>query len=126
MKNLMKEAHKLTKEIKAEYPNVDYKAQLGICISYLSKNEGEVKMVELKGSEKQVAWAEKSRASMINDANKLLQYVAENKKDNKATSLLERYENNAKNLLARIEIESDVKFFINNDGCKAKHFGKWN
>ena len=40
MKNIMKEAHKLTKEIKAEYPNVDYKFQLGLCISYLSKNEG--------------------------------------------------------------------------------------
>ena len=39
MKNIMKEAHKLTREIKAEFPNVDYKFQLGICISYLSKNE---------------------------------------------------------------------------------------
>lgn len=34
-KNILREAHKLTKEIKAEYPEVDYKAQLGICISYL-------------------------------------------------------------------------------------------
>ena len=40
MKNIMKEAHKLTREIKAEFPEVDYKFQLGICISYLSKNEG--------------------------------------------------------------------------------------
>ena len=24
MKNIMKEAHKLTKEIKREYPNIDY------------------------------------------------------------------------------------------------------
>ena len=39
MINLMKEAHKLTREIKAEYKDVDYKAQLGICISYLSNNE---------------------------------------------------------------------------------------
>lgn len=39
MKNIMKEAHKLTKEIKKEYPEVDYKLQLGLCISYLSKNE---------------------------------------------------------------------------------------
>ena len=56
----MKEAHKLTKEIKAEFPNVDYKTQLGICIAYLSK-EGEDKMVELKGTEKQITWAEKIR-----------------------------------------------------------------
>lgn len=40
MKNIMKEAHKMTKGIKAKYPNVDYKFQLGLCISYLSKNEG--------------------------------------------------------------------------------------
>ena len=39
MKNIMKEAHKLTKEIKKEFPEVDYKFQLGLCISYLSKNE---------------------------------------------------------------------------------------
>ena len=39
MKNILKKAHKLTKEIKEEYPEIDYKAQLGICISYLSKEE---------------------------------------------------------------------------------------
>lgn len=41
--NIMKEAHRLTKEIKKEFKEVDYKAQLGICISYLSK-KGEIKM----------------------------------------------------------------------------------
>ena len=61
MKNVMKEAHKMTKEIKIEYPEVNYKFQLGLCISYLSKNKGDVEMVELKGSEKQVIWAEKIR-----------------------------------------------------------------
>ena len=39
MKNIMKEAHKLTKEIKKEFPEVDYRFQLGLCISYLYKNE---------------------------------------------------------------------------------------
>lgn len=39
MKNLFKEAHKLTKEIKAEFPEVDYKAQFGICLSYLQEKE---------------------------------------------------------------------------------------
>lgn len=37
MKNIMKRAHELTKEIKGEYPEVDYKTQLGICLSFLSK-----------------------------------------------------------------------------------------
>ncbi|GEQ22736.1 hypothetical protein CBU02nite_32420 [Clostridium butyricum] len=39
MKELMKKAHQMTREIKGEFPNVDYKFQLGLCISYLYKNE---------------------------------------------------------------------------------------
>ena len=66
MINLMKEAHKLTKEIKREYPEVDYKAQLGICISYLSNKEEVKKMVELEGTEKQVKFATDIRANIIN------------------------------------------------------------
>ena len=67
MKNIMKEAHRLTREIKAEFPEVDYQAQLGICISYLYENEKKenVKMVELKGTEKQVKWAEDIRRKAI-------------------------------------------------------------
>ena len=41
---IMKAAHKLTKEIKAKYPEVDYRAQLGICIKFLLK-KGEIKMI---------------------------------------------------------------------------------
>ena len=37
MANLFKKAHILTKEIKKEFNNVDYKSQLGICIRYLLK-----------------------------------------------------------------------------------------
>ena len=50
MKNIMKEAHKLTREIKAEFPEVDYKFQLGICISYLyeNKKKEDVKMEFVK------------------------------------------------------------------------------
>ena len=67
MKELMKKAHQMTKEIKAEYPEVDYKFQLGLCISYLSKNEKkeDVEMVELKGTEKQVKWAEDIRKEVV-------------------------------------------------------------
>lgn len=63
--NILKQAHKLTKEIKGEYPSVDYMAQLGICISYLSENKGEVEMVELKGTEKQIKWAEDIRKDLL-------------------------------------------------------------
>ncbi len=66
MINLMKEAHKLTREIKAEYKDVDYKAQLGICISYLSKKEEVKEMVKLEGTEKQVKFASDIRKNIIN------------------------------------------------------------
>lgn len=57
MKELMRTAHKMTKGIKAEFPSVDYKAQLGICMSYLiEERKGDSKMKELKGTEKQIKW----------------------------------------------------------------------
>ena len=43
-KELMIKAHKMTKEIKNEYPTVDYKFQLGLCLAYLYENEGEKEM----------------------------------------------------------------------------------
>lgn len=42
MKNLFKEAHKLTKEIVKKYGDVDYKAQFAVCLSYLAKNKEEI------------------------------------------------------------------------------------
>lgn len=65
MKDLMKRAHELTKEIKKEYPEINYQAQLGICISYLSNKE-EREMVELEGTEKQVKFASDIRENIIN------------------------------------------------------------
>ena len=65
-RNLMKEAHKMTKEIKEQYPEVDYQAQLGLCLSFLSQEqEGEQEMKELKGTEKQVKYAEDCRETRI-------------------------------------------------------------
>lgn len=64
-KELMIKAHKMVKEIKKEYPTVDYKFQLSLCLAYLYESKGEKEMVELKGSEKQVAWAENIRKVVI-------------------------------------------------------------
>lgn len=41
-KELFVKAHKMAKEIKKEYPEVDYMFQFSLCLSYLRK-EGEVK-----------------------------------------------------------------------------------
>lgn len=66
--NILKRAHELTKEIKREYPEVDYRAQLGICLTFLYNNKEVVEMgkVELKGTEKQVKWAEEIRKNLEN------------------------------------------------------------
>jgi len=78
MKNLFKEAHKMAREIKAKYPEVDYKLQFGLCLSYLHENKEETEMMEfdfetrydnlpeLEGTEKQVKWAKGIRIELIN------------------------------------------------------------
>ena len=48
MKNIMKEAHRMTREIKKEYPEVDYQAQLGICLSFLYEKEKEMEEKKLE------------------------------------------------------------------------------
>ena len=96
MKNIMKEAHKLTKEIKKEFPEVDYKFQLGLCISYLyeeSKKEA-VELVELKGTEKQVKWANEIREKALEIATR----------------------NNLVEVIKVLTTKEDAKFFI--DGYK--------
>lgn len=39
MSKIFTEAHKLTREIKAQYPEVDYRAQFGLNLSYLLNKE---------------------------------------------------------------------------------------
>ena len=70
-RNLMREAHKMTREIINKYGDVDYRTQLGLCLSFLSQEKGGKEMVELKGSEKQVKWAEDLRGRFV----KYLDYI---------------------------------------------------
>ena len=72
MGKIMKEAHKLTREIKGEFPEVDYKTQLGICISYLLNEREGNNMVELQGTEKQVKWANDIRKEILETVNNIL------------------------------------------------------
>ena len=73
MRNIMIEAHRMTKEIKNNSPEVDYRAQLGLCLSFLMMNKKEEKVLEmakLEGSEKQVKWAESLREEFIKRVQK--------------------------------------------------------
>ena len=112
-KELMVKAHKMTKEIKNEYPTVDYKFQLGLCLAYLYENEGEKEMVELKGSEKQIAWAKEIKEVVLEMAERTVEGATAryNEKQNKART---RRMNEAIELLERFKNEESAKFFIDN------------
>lgn len=111
-KELIIKAHKMTKKIKAQYPTVDYKFQLGLCLSYL-QNEGENEMVELKGSEKQVAWANDIREVVLKGAKALSaerQQAHEERGKKRTLRMLEE----AKEAKEKLENEESAKYYIDN------------
>ena len=112
-KELMIKAHEMTKEIKREYPEVDYKFQLGLCLAYL-QSEGEVKMVELKGSEKQVKWANDIREVVLLASRRNLELKQEFYNEKPNSKMRTRVLNEAKELNEKIENEESAKFFIEN------------
>ena len=115
-RNLRKEAHKLTKEIKKQYPEVDYKTQLGLCLSFLSQEKGDNEMVELKGTEKQVKWAEDIRNRIIK-VNEIFEKAIEGvdmDKMAKSTWLDDNMYVIAQASLKNILAQEEAKFFIEN------------
>ena len=122
-KELMKKAHEMTREIKSQYPEVDYKFQLGLCLSYLMKGNDNM-LPELKGSAKQIEWAEKIRKEMIKD----MELKTEHNKTCKRNKVTELFAENLKLLRERIYSETDVKFYINNRenvGCTQMYNKYW-
>ena len=114
-RNLMKEAHKLTKQIVSEYGDVDYMTQLGLCLSFLSQ-EGGKEMVELKGTEKQVKWAEDIRNRIIK-VNEIFEKAIEGvdmDKMAKSTWLDDNMYVIAQISLKNILAQEEAKFFIEN------------
>ena len=114
-RNLMKEAHKLTKQIVSEYGDVDYMTQLGLCLSFLSQ-EGGNEMVELKGTEKQVKWAEDIRNRIIK-VNEIFEKAIEGvdmDKMAKSTWLDDNMYVIAQTSLKNILVQEEAKFFIEN------------
>ena len=111
--NILKKAHQLTKEIKREYPEVDYKAQLGICLTFLYDNKEVKGMVELEGTEKQVRWAEEIRKEMLDTKNieMALDKFGSHKSEKVQTVL-----NLLKNFKERVNTETSAKWFIKNRG----------
>ena len=114
-RNLMKEAHKMTKQIVNKYGDVDYMTQLGLCLSFLSQ-EGGKEMVELKGTEKQVKWAEDIRNRIIK-VNEIFEKAIEGvdmDKMAKSTWLDDNMYVIAQASLKNILAQEEAKFFIEN------------
>ena len=114
-RNLMKEAHKMTREIVNKYGDVDYMTQLGLCLSFLSQ-EGGKEMVELKGTEKQVKWAEDIRNRIIK-VNEIFEKAIEGvdmDKMAKSTWLDDNMYVIAQSSLKNILAQEEAKFFIEN------------
>ena len=115
-RNLMKEAHKMTREIMNQYGDVDYKAQLGLCLSFLSQEKEGNEMVELKGTEKQVKWAEDIRNRIIK-VNEIFEKAIEGvdmDKMAKSTWLDDNMYVIAQTSLKNILVQEEAKFFIEN------------
>ena len=115
-RNLMKEAHKLTKQIVSEYGDVDYRTQLGLCLSFLSQEKEGNEMVELKGTEKQVKWAEDIRNRIIK-VNEIFEKAIEGvdmDKMAKSTWLDDNMYVIAQTSLKNILAQEEAKFFIEN------------
>ncbi|HBG3258829.1 TPA: hypothetical protein KP562_003069 [Clostridioides difficile] len=120
MKTLFKEAHKIAREIKEKYNDVDYKVQFSLCLSFLNK-KGDIKMKELKGSEKQIIWANDIRTDILNLTNELEKSKLERIKnedykikDMSIEEMTERCKRKFERIREAISNIEDAKFFIDN------------
>ena len=116
-RNLMKEAHEMTKEIKEQYPEVDYKFQLSLCLSFLSQNGG--KEMLLKESYKAIAV--NSGLDMDVFVKESCEKVEITKIVTKNQIIFERNKNNFND--AKLGIK-DNKFFIRLENTAFKNFLK--
>lgn len=120
MKILFKEAHKMAREIKRKYSNVDYKVQFSLCLSFLNK-KGDIKLKELKGSEKQIIWANDIRTDILNLTNELEKSKLERIKnedykikDMSIEEMIERCKRKFERIREAISNIENAKFFIDN------------
>lgn len=93
MKNLFKEAHKLTREIAIKY-EVNYQAQFTLCLNFLLEKNKEMKeMKPFTGTEKQVKYAEDIRVVVnrmvgeLEEANKIAGFKKETTREKHAVRI---------------------------------------
>ena len=116
--NIFKKAHELTKNIIKK--DDSYKATFKLCLSfvYSQVKKGVEKMVELKGTEKQVKWAEDIRKICLDCLNKSLVFWQEESnrlevKKGKPSKRTVRIVENIESFIEVIENEENSTWFIN-------------
>ena len=114
-RNLMKEAHKMTREIVNKYGDVDYRTQLGLCLSFLSQEKEGNEMVEISiGTEKQIAYATKKREQEISRVEAKIEKCGHMKSVAKKAPMMKAYiellqgMDNARNILAAMEMSYEM------------------
>lgn len=116
-RNLMKKAHEMTREIVEKYGDVDYRTQLGLCLSFLAQNGG--KEMLLKESYKAIAV--NSGLDMDVFVKESCEKVEITKIVTKNQIIFERNKNNFND--AKLGIK-DNKFFIRLENTAFKNFLK--
>ena len=114
-RNLMKEAHKMTREIINKYGDVDHMTQLGLCLSFLSQEKEGNEMVEISiGTEKQIAYATKKREQEISRVEAKIEKCGHMKSVAKKVPMMKEYikllqgMDNARNILAAMEMSYEL------------------
>ena len=77
MKNVFKKAHEITKNIIKKGDSYRETFRLALIFVYSEIKKGVNKMIELKGTEKQVKWANDIREIMMECLNKSLKFQEE-------------------------------------------------
>lgn len=124
MKKIMKEAHKLTRKMKEEYPEVDYSTQLGLYISYLLEEKKNAKQ-ETRRTRNYGSFSRK-QIGVIYAANKRNQLEV----DSKFISTLYNYytdlkgweaiENYNKNSIVCDKVADTIEAIFNNNYAEAQ------
>ena len=126
MKNVFKKAHEITKNIIRKGDSYRETFRLALIFVYSQIKKGVNKMVELKGTEKQVKWAMDIRNNIIsvmeNARDKKVESIVGDKVKKSGEVLTESKRRNThikrfENALNVIKNETSSEYFIKNRGC---------
>ena len=121
MENVFKKAHEITKNIIRKGDSYRETFRLSLIFVYSQIKKRANKMVELKGSEKQIKWANDIREIMIECLNKSLKFQEDAKeyeeKRGKQSKIKTRLVNSIKDFIIVVENQESSAWFIENFKC---------